>query len=360
MSDPTTLRVAVFPGGGARGYCGTRLYEAAQLMSGLPPAAFADSADVMCGTSIGAILACAFRIGKTPAEMKTFFKEHAKRIFTSRTAAEKLASSPNASTNSLKLTATQKATLMITGESFYASPYPNTQNPTIKSNYGHNVLHDKLVETFGTSNLISVPTNKGLFVPAVNISRNTLDLFTNFPDPFYKNNATLVDVCRASSAAPFYLPKYNIGTDTYWDGGIVMNDPVAQGVLLGLQLKPRATRIVVITYGTGYGKFGFTGADQLTDPSAVAMADIGKLLDISMFFSEQNYGDIGNMLSARNINEYYYSKFNPYMSDIGEGIVDAELDNSSDSWFVDFDKLIDHYLFKNRGEMQSIVNRWMF
>lgn len=352
--DPTTLRVAVFPGGGARGYCSARIYKKAQEMSGLTPTAFADSADVMCGTSIGSILACGFRIGKTPAEMMAFFKSYAKRIFTSRTAAEKLAGNHNASTDSLKLTATQKAALMLTGESFYSSPYSD-------SNYGHNVLQTQLASVLGTTTIASIASNKGLLVPAVNLTYNILDLFTNYTDPFYKNSGTLVQICRASSAAPFYLPRYTFDGSTYWDGGIVMNDPVAQGVLLGLQLKPRAKRVIVITYGTGYGKFGFDDQNTLTSTSEIAMGDIIKLLDVSMFLSEKNYEEIGSILTRRNINEYYYAKFNPNVSDESEGvIVNSELDNSSTSWFANFDQLIDNYLVKENSELTSMVNRWMF
>ncbi len=352
--DQNTIRVAVFTGGGVRGYCGIRAYEAAVQISGLTPQEFADSTDVFCGTSIGSISACAFRVGKTPEEMKGFLKTYAKRIFTSRTAGEVATASHDASTDSLKLTANQKAgLLLVKGEPFYYSPYSD-------SNYGHNVLQEQLVNTFGATTLASIPSNQGLLVPAVNLSFNKLDIFANHSDVSYTQNGTLVDICRASSAAPFYLPKYTFGGSTYWDGGLAMNDPVAEGVLLGRLLKPRATRIVVMVFGTGYGSFSFDDIASIeSNPSEVAASDAVTILNTSMHYSEANYEKLAYMLATKYVNEYNYYKFNPFMS--GEDqFVNSELDNSSDSWFFDFDKLIDMELAKEYSNIASIISKWVF
>ena len=349
-----TIRVAVFPGGGVRGYCGIRAYEAAVQLSGLTSQEFADSVDVYCGTSIGSISACAFRVGKTPAEMKAFLRSYAKRIFTSRTTGEVAIASHNASTDSLKLTAKQKTgLLLVKGEPFYYSPYPD-------SDYGHNVLHEQLVNVFGTTTLASIPVNQGLLVPAVNLSFNRLDIFANHSDTNYVPSGTLVDICRASSAAPFYLPKYSFGGSTYWDGGLAMNDPVAEGVLLARLLKPRATRMVVMVFGTGYGTFSFDDIASIeSNPAEVAASDAITVLNISMYYSELNYQKLATMLATRYVSEYNYYKFNPFLAG-GDNYVDSELDNSRDAWFDSFDTLIDAELLKEQSNLASIVSKWVF
>jgi hypothetical protein len=106
-------------------------------------------ADVMCGTSIGAILASSYAYGKTPDEMESFFTTYAKRIFTIRTAADVASGSHNASVDSNRPNLAQKAFMFATDDAFYKSAFED-------SNYGHNILQQILVNNFGTDTLANL------------------------------------------------------------------------------------------------------------------------------------------------------------------------------------------------------------
>jgi patatin-like phospholipase/acyl hydrolase len=64
--------------------------------------------DALAGVSIGSILACGYALSKIANEMESFFLEKAKRIFTIRTAVEKLNASHNAGTDSNRPNTLQK------------------------------------------------------------------------------------------------------------------------------------------------------------------------------------------------------------------------------------------------------------
>lgn len=211
----------------------------------------------MCGTSIGGILACGYAYGKTPDELEAFFLEKAKRIFTIRTAAELLSGSHYAATDSNRPTALQKTTLIGLNDSFYASSYED-------SNYGSNVLHQTLVDNFGASTLANLKTY--VAIPAFEKDMSRYVVFSNFDDPqfFTGKTESIVDVCRATSAAPIYLPHYTFNGRNYIDGGIYANDPVLAAINIGMTVKPNAKRIVIVDASTGIGNMGFDGSVPAT------------------------------------------------------------------------------------------------
>mgnify|MGYP003333436051 CR=1 FL=1 len=76
--DKNTLRIFSFCGGGTKGYGSNRFMQKFLQEWGIPQADFWKYADVMCGTSIGAILASGYSFGKTPDYMESFFLNDAK------------------------------------------------------------------------------------------------------------------------------------------------------------------------------------------------------------------------------------------------------------------------------------------
>jgi len=225
--DTNTLRIFSFCGGGTKGYGSNRFMQKFLQEWGIPQADFWKYADVMCGTSIGAILASGYSFGKTPDYMESFFLNDAKRVFTIRTAADVASGSHNASEDSNRPNLAQKAFMFASNDSFYQSAYED-------SNYGSNKLQEILVNNFGTNTLANLKTP--VVIPSFEEDTSKYVVFSNFNDPAYfiGNTETIVNVCRASSAAPAYLPAHNFNGHFYSDGGQYANDAILAAINVGL------------------------------------------------------------------------------------------------------------------------------
>jgi hypothetical protein len=341
--DRDTIRIFSFPGGGAKGYGSNRFMQKFLHQWGIPQADLWKYADVMCGTSIGGILACGYAYGKTPDEMEGFFLERAKRIFTIRTAAEVATGSHNANTDSNRPTALQKIALIGYNDAFYSSPYED-------SNYGSNILQQTLVENFGTSTLANLKTY--VAIPSFEKDMSRYVVFSNFDDPAYFKGKTesIVNVCRATSAAPIYLPHYTFNGHDYIDGGIYANDPVLAAINIGMTVKPNAKRVVIVDASTGIGTMGFDGSVPSTG-SDHAVEVLFSLMNIAMIGAEEwsNYylKYLSNML-ARDV---YYYRFQPRFPPDFQN----ELDNSSPEWFTQLANLVDSHYADESDKISSIL-----
>jgi patatin-like phospholipase/acyl hydrolase len=211
-----TVVVFSFSGGSTKGYGSNRFMQKFLQQWGVAQSAFKQHVDVFAGVSVGALLSCGYSSGKTPDELEPFFLEKAKRIFTIRTAAEYAAGSHNAGTDSNRPNMLQKIGLLGTNDTFYGSPYPD-------SNFGDNILQQELVNIFGTDTLSSLYNH--MVIPAVQRDLARPVYFSNFNDPAYfiGQTASIVDVCRATSAANPYLPYYSFGGHQYADGAFLVN-----------------------------------------------------------------------------------------------------------------------------------------
>ena len=254
--DSNTIRIFSFPGGGSKGYGSNRFMQKFLHQWGIEQGDFWKYADVMCGTSIGGILACAYSYGKTPDMMEPFFLEKAKRIFTIRTAAEKASASHNSSLDSNRPNALQKIALIANNEAFYESPYTD-------SNFGSNILHQTLVNNFGDDTLANLKTY--VVIPSFEKDLSRYVVFSNFADPkyFIGNTEKIVNVARATSAAPIYLPHYSFNEHDYIDGGLYANDPILAAINVGCTVKPQANRICIVDVGTGIGNMSFDQQFQI-------------------------------------------------------------------------------------------------
>jgi predicted acylesterase/phospholipase RssA len=341
--DSNTLRIFSFPGGGTKGYGSNRFMQKFLHQWGVPQADFYKYVDVMCGTSIGGILACGYSFGKTPDQMEDFFLQKSKRIFTIRTTAEALNDSHNASLDSNRPNMLEKASLIVKNDAFYASPYPD-------SNFGSNILHQTLVDNFGTSTLANLKTP--VVIPSFEKDMSRYVVFSNFEDPAYfiGKTETIVNVCRATSAAPIYLPAYTFNGHDYMDGGVYANDPILAAINIGLTIKPNATRIVIVDVGTGQGKYGFDGSVPSTKTDH-ALEVIFSLMNIAMAGAEEWSRYYLEYLSNRLPKDVYYYKFQPKFVDGSPN----ELDNSTASWFNDLANLVDTHYTNESDKISTIL-----
>ena len=137
----------------------------------------------------------------------------------------------------------QKLFMIANNLSFYKSKHFDT-------NYGSNILHQTLLDIFGNSTLQDLKTS--VLIPAYQQNTNTGIIFSNYNSDLYiGQNAKIVDVARATSAAPFYLPTYHFDKNTYIDGGVFCNNPKVLAYGLARTLKKTSKEILVYDFATG-------------------------------------------------------------------------------------------------------------
>jgi patatin-like phospholipase/acyl hydrolase len=321
MRDPNTIRVLSLDGGGVRGYLSLKFLQRFIQQWGINGAELWKYFDVIAGTSIGGIQALGYAHGLSPELLEPFFLEKAKRIFTTRN----LAVGCDALLDSNRPNLVQKIALILLNDPFYKSPCsPDNGN----SNFGDNILGQTLVDNFGTNKLSDLKTT--VLIPSYEKDTSKYLFFSNHNDPMFKGrNESIVNVGRATSAAPVYLPKHTFNNHDYIDGGIYQNNPADVALSLAKSIKPLANRFCVLSLGTGIGKMGFdrTITGELTSTDT-AIADIFALFDIASTGGQESVDFNLKLKSKRTLEQLYYYRFQPIL----DSTLDTELDNSDVSF----------------------------
>jgi len=179
-------------------------------------------------------------------------------------------------------------------------------------------------------------------------------VFSNFNDPAYfiGNTESIVNVCRASSAAPIYLPAHEFNGHLYSDGGVYANDAILAAINVGLTVKPHATRIVIVDVGTGIGNMSFDGSGSETGISHAAVRLFG-IMNVAMTGSEEWSRYYLDYLSNRLARDVHYYKFQPKFPENFPN----ELDNSTAAWFSDLANLIDTHYSDESDQIADILAR---
>ena len=326
--DRNTIRILSLDGGGVRGYLSLKWLQKFMQSWGIKSDELWKYFDVIAGTSIGGIQALGYAYGKSPDELEQFFLEKAKRIFTIRTAAEVAMGSHNAGTDSNRPNKVQKAGLITQNDPFYTSAYDD-------SNYGSNILHQTLVDNFGDSTLGQLKTK--VVIPAYEDENKKYILFSNYNGSMLRGEKEkIVDVARATSAAPVYLPEYKFGGKTYWDGGVFQNNPTEHALSLGKALKPAANRYCVLSLGTGAGERGFDLGDmpkeEMLEGPLDTIVRIFSLFEIASSGGQESVDFNMRFLTENSLDQLYYYRFQPKLE-----YENTELDNS-DSEFLKYMK----------------------
>jgi patatin-like phospholipase/acyl hydrolase len=353
--DKNTIRVLSILGGGGRGYLANCLLKnyVKQAYGSLTKEnylKFFGMFDVICGTSIGGIMTICLALGLTPDDIDSIFTTYGKRIFTSRTLLEKTNANHNASTDSKFLGEAEKFASIEAGENFYESPYPD-------SNYGHNILYKLFDDKFGTKTLSSLKTK--VVIPSYKADISQFVLFSNIKDNkyfTYNNDELLINVAKATSAAPFFFPPAEFGNHKYWDGGLWSNDPCEAGILAAKMIKPIHNNIVVLTVSTGMNYWGFNADDTYDSGSGkpLNLMKMKELADVAMAGSEQ-YTDFKLSLQSDRLMDALYSKnsyityykMNPFYA--------AELDDFSPANITTMETLANKYCADEATNMATSI-----
>jgi patatin-like phospholipase/acyl hydrolase len=199
------FRILSLDGGGLRGIIPVLVLKEIEKRTGKR---ITDMFDLIAGTSTGALIACGITVSDdginpkyTLNDIERIYTEKGKEIFPKK--------------NWLK---------------GIVSGISSLKNPKFSEDGIQKVLHDLLGEK-RLSDCI-----KPVFAASFDLYNNEALLFKYrqaLSDP--TRNARLIDICRATSAAPTYLPAYNFTynskTRICVDGGIYMNNP-AVGALV--------------------------------------------------------------------------------------------------------------------------------
>lgn len=199
------FRILSIDGGGLRGVVPVLILREIERRTGKK---ITDLFDMVAGTSTGGLIACGLTVsdnGKDPkytiADIEKIYTDRGKDIFPEKNFLKTLISN----ITSLK-----------------------------RPKYSANGLQKVLEEMFGQRRMSSCI--RSVFIPSFDLFNNEAILFKsrhaiNYPE----NNALLVDVCRATSAAPTYLPAYKFIYENKQrvsvDGGVYMNNP-SMGALI--------------------------------------------------------------------------------------------------------------------------------
>ncbi|HIF9442347.1 TPA: CBASS cGAMP-activated phospholipase [Photobacterium damselae] len=203
MKEPqqSKLRVLSLNGGGVRGlYTISVLAEFERILAKDDKSySIAEHFDLIAGTSIGGLIALGLADGKTARELESKVLEHASTIFPARKNCPKF------------LWNTLKAFKAVMGNRYNGDNIEKAVVDIVgKERKVRDLQHRILIPT------VNISTGKPLFIKTCHNPRFTRD-----------DRLRLVDVARATSAAPTYFePHYIEELKAYFvDGGLVANNP---------------------------------------------------------------------------------------------------------------------------------------
>lgn len=326
MSDPRTLRILELDGGGERGYLPLNFLSKFVQLWGINTNELWKYFDVICGTSIGGMMALALAIGKSTDDLTSLFTVQGKLIF-----------STNGTPSNVATTLDKLYSIGYSRVPFYGTD-PGT-------GYGSALLASQIQSLFGSMTMQDLLTNSIIPTYKVDFREGTTNIDTgvytlcsnvNYID-FVAQNELISNVALVTSAAPFYLPSIvlsNASPSTldgrYIDGGVYQNNPSSFGRNLANIIKPTANRCCILSLGTGLGEMGFdddapTLLGASSDP-IISVTNLFSLFDIAGTGGQESVAKNLFLESQYTLNQLYYYRFQPNLN-IN---LDTELDNTSD------------------------------
>lgn len=347
--DRNTVRILEIDGGGERGYLSLEFFKRFVQQWGVDPTKLAEQFDVICGTSVGGIMALSLAFGLTPDEMSPFFTTQGPYIF-----------SLSSVVPSLRPNLAAKLALIAINTPFYQSSGPTAEN------YGSGLLYKTIQDTFGTNTLQNLKTN--VIIPTYKYDTKNYVLCSNLNYPeFTAQNELISNVAIATGSAPIYLPSLIVNNPNpgrlngeYIDGGVYQNNPAQFGVTLGKMVKPNANRVCVLSLGTGLGELGFDPGNPDVMDTRVgnnvnvqgifdSVETIFSLFEISSTGGQESVSKSLSLESLYTLDQTYYYRFQPQL----DPNKNTELDNTDPDILLYYEQVADQ-VFNN--DIDNIVN----
>jgi patatin-like phospholipase/acyl hydrolase len=254
---PDKFRILSIDGGGMRGIVPVTILKSIEKQTGKR---IFELFDLIAGTSTGALIACALTVsddGKTPKytldDIEKMYTEKGEDIF------------PHFS----KLGRLEKDVTNL-----------------FKPLYSAKGLYEVISQFMGNKKMSHCL--RPLFIPSYDIESNTAVIFKsrNITDEKQPIDPLLYDVCRATTAAPTFLPAYSFNYNgkpgTFIDGGVYMNNPSVGAIVEATKYGHEAC------YRSTYSK----PAVQLSDICLLSLGT-GHYQDGLMYKKVSNAGELG-------------------------------------------------------------------
>ena len=225
ISTESQFNVLSLSGGGFRGLFTAQVLHELEKHARKP---IGQCFDLICGTSIGGLLALSIGLEKPMESVIALMRENGEKIFPKR--------------REWKLP-TPCGTLSLSGG-------------MCRAKYGNDALKSA-VEMFFDGARVG-DSQHPLVIPTVNYSGGNPQMFkTSHAEKLtYDLRIKMSDVAMATSAAPIYFPLYEFGGECYVDGGIAGNNPALIGVHEATHFMNRQIEsICMLSIGTMSGQF---------------------------------------------------------------------------------------------------------
>ncbi|MFV2057876.1 MAG: CBASS cGAMP-activated phospholipase [Thiohalomonadales bacterium] len=212
--DP--FNILAFSGGGYKGLYTAHVVSLIEERTGK---LFGSHFDLVCGTSIGGIIALAVATREIPAKkVEETLKSIGPQVFTP---IEKPI---------FKIARFNKMCKGVLNKLIYQHTGFTFERGITAAKHVNFPLKDALEEIFGNRKIKDLKTR--VLIPTANWTKGSPQFFKTPHNPRFTTDGArlLVDVAMATSAAPIYLPNYEFEHQVYVDGGIVGNAPGIFGV----------------------------------------------------------------------------------------------------------------------------------
>jgi len=210
------FQILALSGGGYKGLFTAQIIAQIEERTGDP---FGSHFDLICGTSVGGIIALALATREISAqEVVTSLKEAGPKIFTP-------IKKPSFEFGKPKTMGKSIADKKI----FEQSGFTFSRGIEAAKHENKN-LKDIIQKLFGNRKIEDLKTR--VLIPTANWTKGAPQFFKTPHNPklTVDKKCSLVDVAMATSAAPIYLPNYKFECQVYVDGGIVGNAPGIFGI----------------------------------------------------------------------------------------------------------------------------------
>lgn len=323
-------RVFSNDGGGNKGQSSCHYMDLFCQMANMDPNKLYDYFDLFAGSSIGAIIACAYADGMSPKQVLELLVNKSPSIFT------------GGAFMGTPMYSWIKGGWALLGKPFYSNDNDSELAKLLTSIFGNKTLSDLK----GNVLITAVKQDAIKDSSGDNVYHYTTKKFSNTGMPNTEGASyRVVDCCLASAAAPLYfgtrrMPAYPKTETTFMDGGVYQNNPAGLAYSMINYMYPNYNRICLLSLGCGLGTTGVfdpspppsTEEDNLklgpSDTIFAVMATLGVSLTGPQESMAQMLNEMAANLPKNNQNDFYISRcqwtYDPKAN--------TEMDNSGDEF----------------------------
>jgi patatin-like phospholipase/acyl hydrolase len=190
------FNILALSGGGFLGLFSAQLLAHLEKQAGVP---IARCFDLICGTSIGGIVALGLSLEIPAADIVKAFEENGQRIFPPR-----------------------------------SRPFGVLSDMWqfgIRPKHDPKGLRDTVTAIVGPGRLLGEARHR-LLIPAVNMTKGKIQMFKTPHHPNFQRDhlLSMIDVALATSAAPLFFPLAEVNNSLFTDGGLYANAPDICGI----------------------------------------------------------------------------------------------------------------------------------